>query len=248
MPHGRNGAAPRIPVIAPTIDGRSPATGIAATLQGMKVALDRAIALSLAILLSLSSTTVTVHAARPGSAPCRSGGLSDGAASAAPAQLACLSDQQRVDLLSKPVAPALLPPLAREHQLQSALHRWKASEAQALAVPPSNRPGALAAYLGGREIEALRTESLRDMQAEIIRAEARILQLGVDFRAATQLATRWIHRQPGRGVPAAYLERIVTAADAILAEGNALQGHYEQRDALNRYFDEQVDRVLTLPG
>ena len=81
-----------------------------------------------------------------------------------------------------------------------------------------------------------------------MQAEARILQLGVDLRAATRPATRWISRQPGRGVPAAYLERIMVAADAILTESAALRAHYAQRDALNRHFDDELERVLTMQG
>jgi hypothetical protein len=216
----------------------------------MKDALQRAVAVSLVILLSLLSIYLPAEAALPRPAECRDENRTRTASaqSTASVQLACLSGEERVNLLSKSVAPALLVPPAQAQQLQSALHRWKASEAEALAVPPSGSPNALAAYLGGREIEALRTESLREMQADINRAEARILQLGGDFRAATQITTRWIQRQPGRGMPAAYLERIVSAADAILVENDALQEHYDRRDALNRHFDEQIDRLLTLEG
>ena len=106
----------------------------------------------------------------------------------------------------------------------------------------------MAAYLQGRRIEALRSDALKDTEAAIVDAQARILKLGLDFRAATRLATRWIHRQPGRGVPSEYLERIMIAADAILSEDTTLKARYEERDMLNRHFDEQLERVLTMEG
>jgi hypothetical protein len=208
----------------------------------------RAVALAMAIVLSLLSSTSPTLAALPGHPGCKPVNNHGDSAPAGSRDLACLSGAERVELLNRSAAPALIPSFSREQSLQNALHRWKAREAQALATPKPERQDALAAYLEGREIEALRSDALKDTQAAIDRAEAQILHLGVDFRATTQLATRWIQRQPGRGVPGAYLERIVTAADAILAETVALQMRYEERDALNRHFDEQLERVLTMQG
>jgi hypothetical protein len=208
----------------------------------------RAVALAMAIVLSLLSSSSPALAALPGHPACKPVDNPGGSAPAGARDLACLSGAERVELLDRSVALTLIPPLGRERSLQNALHRWKAREAQALATPKPERQDALAAYLEGREIEALRSEALKETQAAIVRAEARILQLGVDFRATTQLATRWIHRQPGRGVPGAYLERIVSAADAILAETMALQMRYAERDALNRHYDEQLEHVLTMQG
>jgi hypothetical protein len=208
----------------------------------------RAVAVTMAIVLSLLSLSSPTLAALPGQPACKPVGKPGDFAPAGSPDLACLSGAERVELLNRVAAPALVPSFARERSLQNALQRWKAREAQALATPKPERQDALAAYLEGREVEALRSDALKETQAAIVRAEARILQLGVDFRATTQLATRWIHRQPGRGVPGAYLERIVTTADAILAQTVALQMHYEERDALNRHFDEQLERVLTMHG
>jgi hypothetical protein len=208
---------------------------------------NRAFCLAMAVLLPLS-TTFSAQAALPRQPGCHPADLAHAADPARGTDLACLSGTERADLLSRSPVPALIPPLARERQLQSALHLWKALEAEALAAPKHDRPDALAAYLQGRQLETVRSDALKETQAAIVQSEARILQLGLDFRAATQLATRWIHRQPGRGVPSAYLERIVVAADAILAEDSALRVRYEERDALNREFDEQLERVLTLQG
>ncbi len=207
----------------------------------------RAATLVATILLPLFSTTFSAQAALPLQPGCQAGAADAGSLPGA-ADLACLGAMDHAELPGRSSLPALIPPLARERRLQSALQRWKALEAEALAVPKQERPDALAAYLQGRQIETSRSDALKDTEAAIVQSEARILQLGVDFRAATHLATRWIHRQPGRGVPAAYLERIVTAADAILAEDMALQSRYQERDALNRHFDEQLEQVLTLAG
>jgi hypothetical protein len=206
----------------------------------------RAAALAATVLLPLFSTTFSPQAALPRQAHCQP--ASDAGTLPLAASLECLSSIDAAELPGRSALPALIPPLARERQLQSALQLWKALEAEALAVPKQERPDALAAYLKGRQIEASRSDALRDAEAAIVQSEARILQLGVDFRAATHLATRWIHRQPGRGVPASYLERIVASADAILAEDMALQARYRERDALNRHFDEQLEQVMTLAG
>ena len=209
----------------------------------------RAIALAMATLLSLFSSTFPAQAALPGHPGCKPSDAPRGAvAPPGSGELACLSGAERVDLQTRPAFQALIPPLAREQRLQSALLRWKAREAQALAVPRADGQDALAAYLEGRELESLRSQALKETEAAIVQAEARILQLGVDLRAATTPATRWISRQPGRGVPAAYLERIMVAADAILTESAALRAHYAQRDALNRHFDDELERVLTMQG
>ena len=205
----------------------------------------RATRLASAALLPLFATTFSAQAALPRQPACHPAELLD--APARTADFACLGGEQ-AETPGGPSLPALIPPLARERQLQGALQRWKALESEALAVSNEDRPDALAAYLHGRQIESRRSDALKGAEAAIVQSEARILQLGVDFRAATRLATRWIHRQPGRGVPAAYLERIVTAADAILAEDLALKVRYQERDALNRHFDEQLERVLTLAG
>ena len=213
---------------------------------------DRAPALAMALLLSLFSTTFPAQGALPRQPGCQPVELAGSIAPAGGSELACLSGARRTELLGLPVAagliPPLIPPLARELELQGALHRWKALEAEALAVPKTDRPDALAAYLQGRRLEALRSDALKETEAAIVEAQARILKLGMDFRAATRLATRWIHRQPGRGVPAEYLERIMIAADAILWEDTALKARYEVRDTLNRHFDEQLERVLTMEG
>jgi len=206
----------------------------------------------MALLLSLFSTTFPAQAALPRQSGCQPADLSGGVAPAGGSELACLSGAERTELLGRVVSPGLIPPLIpplpRERELRSALHRWKALEAEALAVPMEDRPDALAAYLQGRRIEALRSDALKDTEAAIVDAQARILKLGLDFRAATRLATRWIHRQPGRGVPSEYLERIMIAADAILSEDTTLKARYEERDMLNRHFDEQLERVLTMEG
>lgn len=239
---------PSVAAIAPMVAAAGFARQRLANFRGMKHLHHRAVALALAIMLSLCSTSPHAVAALPRHPACKPVDKPGEAAPGGSADLACLSGTERVELLDRPVAPALIPPFARERRLQNALHRWKAREAQALATPQPERQDALAAYLEGREIEALRSDALKDTEAAIVRAETRILQLGVDFRATTQLATRWINRQPGRSVPGVYLERIVTAADAILAEAVALRIHHVERDAINRYFDEQLERVLTMQG
>lgn len=237
---------PYVPPAAPVIAAFLPKARGAAKFAGMKQVRIRAATLAATLLLPLFSTNFSAQAALP-----QAGCLAvpaDTAALPRAADLACLSGIDRAELPDRSSLPALIPPFARERRLQGALQRWKALEAEALAVPKHERPDALAAYLQGRQIETSRSDALKDTEAAIVQSEARILQLGVDFRAATHLATRWIHRQPGRGVPAAYLERIVNAADAILAEDMALQARYQERDALNRHFDEQLEQALTLAG
>jgi hypothetical protein len=248
LPRRCDRTAPYIPLVAPAIAAGRPGAIDAATFAGMKEVLMRAAALAAVFLLPLFSTTFAAQAALPRQAACPADSSGVGAPPRSATDLACLGGIDRAESPARSTLPALILPLARERQLQSALQHWKALEAEALTVPKQERPDALAAYLHGRQIETSRSDALKDTAAAIVQAEARILQLGVDFRAATHLATRWIHRQPGRGVPAAYLERIVTAADAILSEDMALQARYRERDALNRHFDEQLEQVLTRAG
>jgi len=248
LPHECHSMAPYNPLAAPVIMASRLGAIHATTFPGMNHLRMRAATLAAMVLLPLFSTTFSAQAALPRQPGCDADSSEVGTPPRSAADLACLSGIDRAELPGRSALPALIPPLARERQLQSALQRWKALEAEALAAPRQERPDALAAYLQGRQIETSRSDALRDTEAAIVQSEARILQLGVDFRAATHLATRWIHRQPGRGVPAAFLGRIVTAADAILAEDTALQARYQERDALNRHFDEQLEQVLTLAG
>jgi hypothetical protein len=198
---------------------------------------------SLALAVSLLSAVISAQAALPTPSGCSPAAVD---VPAAGADLGCLARSRRVDLLSRIVEPAVIAPLNREYQLHSALHRWKARESEALAVPASN--GHLAAYLDGRTIEAQRSEALKEIEHAIVRSESRILLLGADLRIASRAATQWIHRQPGRPLPPAYLQRIVAAADVILAEDRLLWAGREKRSEVNRAFDQELERVLTLQG
>ncbi len=201
--------------------------------------------LALAIVVSLLSALISAHAAMPMQSGCSplAEALPFGAA-----DLGCLPHSRRVELLSRNVEPAVIAPLNREYRLHSALHRWKAKEAEALAIPPADRRNPLAAYLESRTIEAQRSEALKDAQQAMRRAEARILLLGADLKVASRAATQWIHRQPGRELPASYLRRIVDAADAILEEDRLRRARAEDLDEINRRFDLQLQQVLTLQG
>lgn len=165
-----------------------------------------------------------------------------------PQTLACLTQSKRVELLTRPLAPAVLAPLGRDYRLHSALHQLKAREAEALANADPSTRHPLAAYLDGRAIESMRSQALMDTEREIVRSQSRILFLGIELKAATQAATDWLHRQPGRDLPAAYRQRIVRVAAAILAEDDLLALRNAERDEVNRVFDGELYRVLTLQG
>lgn len=198
---------------------------------------------SVALAVSLLSAVISAQAALPSPSGCRSAAVT---VPAAGADLGCLAHSRRLDLLSRIVEPAVIAPLNREYQLHSALHRWRARESQALAVPASN--GHLAAYLDGRTIESQRSQALKEIEQAIVQSKARILLLGADLKVASRAATQWIHRQPGRPLPAAYLQRIVVAADVILAEDRLLRARREERSDVNRAFDQELERLLTLQG
>jgi hypothetical protein len=182
---------------------------------------------------------------------------------AAPADFGCLPTEKRVELLSRAPASGLITPLNRDFRQHRALHQWKAQEAAALAAPPpadAGRPAAeaspaeaspahpLSAYLQSREIESRRSQALKETRQAILRTEARILYLGTELNVATLATAQWIQRQPGRAPPSSYLQRIVSAADAIQAEQRLLKSRAAERDDLNRHFDEQLQQVLTLQG
>jgi hypothetical protein len=174
------------------------------------------------------------------------------------ADFGCLPSEKRVELLSRPPASGLIAPLDRNFRQHRALHQWKAQEAAALAAPPpadASRSAAeassaypLSAYLESREIESRRSQALKETRQAILRTEARILHLGTELNVATLATAQWIQRQPGRAPPSAYLQRIVSAADAIQAEERLLKSRAAERDDLNRHFDEQLQQVLTLQG
>lgn len=163
----------------------------------------------------------------------------------APADLQCLSQSKRVELLSRPLGPPVIPTQGGDYRLHSALHRLKAREAEALAVADTDRRDSLAAYLNGRTIEAMRSDALRDAEAAIVRSSKRVLLLGVELKAATRAANDWISRQPGRELPGSYRQRIVHAAQAIHAEHRLLALQSTARDEVNRVFDREVHRILS---
>ena len=224
----------------------------------------RVLTLVLAILLPPVAATPT-HAALPVAAPavvmpavmpsgraradaCTNFRTPLAAPPAKGADFGCLPSEKRVELLSRPPAPSLIAPLNRDLPQHRALYQWKAQEAAALAVPRPAEANPLTVYLESRDIESRRSEALKETRQAILRAEARILHLGTELNVATVAAAQWIQRQPGRAPPAAYLQRIVAAADAIRSEELLLKAHGAQRDALNRHFDEQLQQVLPLQG
>jgi hypothetical protein len=209
----------------------------------MMQALNRNRGRLLAFALPLLVAVLSAHAALPARDSCS---MAVATVPGGATELGCLPHATRVELLTRIVEPAVIAPLNRDYQLYSALHRWKARESEALAVPASN--GHLAAYLDGRTIESQRSQALKESEQAIVRSEARILLLGADLKVASRAATQWIHRQPGRALPASYLQRIVDAAEAIMAEDKLLQAHRDERDDVNRTFDHQLQRVLTLQG
>jgi hypothetical protein len=160
------------------------------------------------------------------------------------AALACVSQARRVELLEQPPKPTVISSITGAHRLSSALHHWKAKEAEALAVPALEERNPLDAYLEGRTIESMRREALAEVQRAILDAQARVLYLATDFKAATHAAGDWIRRQPGRDLPPAYRERIVKAAAAILVASRDLEMHDTERARVDRHFDEALERVL----
>jgi hypothetical protein len=162
--------------------------------------------------------------------------------------LRCLSQAKRVELLSQPIEQAVLAPLDRDYHRHSALHHLKAQEAEALATADPQAGHPLDAYLGGRAVESMRSQALSDAVWAISRSETRILLLGVDLKASTRRATDWIRRQPGRDLPAAYRQRILNAAEAILSEYSRLELRSAERDEINQVFDHALQRVLTQQG
>lgn len=201
--------------------------------------------LVLAATLSLLTAVISAHAALPKPSGCTR--LAEALPSSAD-DLGCVSHTLRIDLLNRNVAPAVIAPLNREYQLHSALHRWKAKEAAALAVPADVGNNPLASYLDGRAIESLRSEALKGSQRALAQADARILLLGADLKAASRAATQWIHRQPGRDLPSSYVQRIIDAADAILDTDRLRRAGTEERDEINRRFDLKLQQVLTMQG
>lgn len=160
------------------------------------------------------------------------------------AALACVPQARRVELLEQPPKPTVVSSLTGAHRLSSALHQWKAKEAEALAVPALEDRNPLDAYLEGRTIESMRREALADVQRAILDAQARVLYLATDFKAATNAASDWIRRQPGRDLPPAYRDRIVKSAAAILVASRDLEAHDTERKRLDRHFDEALERIL----
>ncbi|MEO6269235.1 MAG: hypothetical protein ABIP08_02910 [Lautropia sp.] len=170
-------------------------------------------------------------------------------ASAAQAgDLACLSQSQRSELLSRPVKDTILTPLDRDHHHLAALHRIKAREAEALAVADPTGGDALVAYLDGRAIESMRTQALQNEERAIARLQSRNRISSTDLKAATKAATDWIRRQPGRELPLDYQQRVIEAAETLLEQSDELQRHIDTRNELNRIFDQEVKRVQTLRG
>lgn len=162
--------------------------------------------------------------------------------------LACLSQSQRSELLSRPIRNTILTPLDRDYHHHAALHQIKAREAEALAVADPTGGDALVAYLDGRAIESMRTQALLDAERAIARLQSRNRISSTDLKVATKAATDWIRNQPGRELPVDYHQRILDAAEALLAQSDELQRHIDTRNELNSIFDREVKRVQSLRG
>lgn len=188
--------------------------------------------------------TAAFTSATPPAAVCGNPRAATGLQENDTAALACVPPERRAALLEQPPKPTVISSLTGAQRLSNALQQWKAKEAEALAVPPLDERNPLDAYLEGRAIETLRSEALADVQRAILDAQARVLLLATDFKAATQAAGDWIRRQPGRDLPPAYRDRIMKAAAAILVASRELRAHDAERARLDRHFDEALERIL----
>ncbi len=216
--------------------------------HSMKQACSKVIGIALAGALAvLVSAAFSAQVTLPRAPGCPS--IPQLPASAAQAgDLACLSQSQRAELLSRPIRNTILTPLDRDYHHLAALHQIKAREAEALAVADPTGGDALVAYLDGRAIESMRTQALQDAERAIERLQSRSRVSSTDLKAASKAATDWIRRQPGRELPVDYQHRIIDAAEALLAQSDELQRHIDTRNELNRIFDREVKRVQSLRG